>query len=63
MYEGSGNLAVGIRHIGCNEVQGFYFGKPMPASAITELLNEELWERLEKGSTATTAARRMASNR
>ncbi len=52
-----------LRHIGCNEVQGYYFGKPMPASAITELLNDELWECLEKGSTATTAERRIASNR
>ncbi len=28
-----------LRNMGCHEVQGFYFGRPMPARDITELLD------------------------
>ncbi|MDO7558032.1 MAG: EAL domain-containing protein, partial [Loktanella sp.] len=36
-----------LRGQGCQEVQGFYFSKPLPAALISELLADRKWESLE----------------
>ncbi len=36
-----------LRKKGCKEVQGYFFGKAMPASAITDLLRDQAFERSE----------------
>ena len=30
-----------LRRIGCDEAQGYFYGKPMPASDFLELLNKQ----------------------
>ncbi|GEM_PF-631492 len=45
-----------LRSRGCDELQGFYFSKPLPANEITEMLNEGwcLEVESESGNPATT---------
>ncbi|NNE88179.1 MAG: EAL domain-containing protein [Silicimonas sp.] len=38
-----------LRQRGCNEVQGFFFSKPLPSASVAELLDD--WEWSNRGST------------
>jgi diguanylate cyclase (GGDEF)-like protein len=39
-----------VRELGCDEVQGFYFSRPVPASEITKNLIAEVQQKLRKAS-------------
>jgi diguanylate cyclase (GGDEF)-like protein/PAS domain S-box-containing protein len=44
-----------LRDLGCTMVQGYYFAKPMPAAALTELLSSSM--HLQGGTPPATTAR------
>jgi len=46
-----------LRHLGCDEFQGFLFSKPLPAAALTPLLRDNLHARVSTPPTATEPSR------